>query len=229
MVNYPSLVPSTKSFDHQLNMANSYVSEDQSTHPRQLHQFPRHKKQANQSSLLKMPPCEGSHLAALDILILIAVLGSCGFLVFPYVKLFYHGIAQFGTLTVLTVRSEVVQAPMVYAFLGLSFLFAATAVWGIFFCTGKKCHNPNCRGLRKAAEFDIQLETEECIKSSSTKSDEAKGLFELGEGYHRELEAELKKVAPPNGRAVLIFRARCGCAVAKLQVWGPKKLKQIKK
>ncbi|XP_068643282.1 uncharacterized protein At5g19025-like [Aristolochia californica] len=229
MVYYRSPVPSTKSFDHQLKMANSYVPDDQSTHPRQPHQFQRHKKQANQSSLLKMSPCEGSHLAALDIFILIAVLGSCGFLVFPYVKLFCLGIAQFGTITVLTVRSEVVQAPMVYAFLGLSFLFAATAIWGIFFCTGKKCDNPNCRGLRKAAEFDIQLETEECTKNSSSKTDEAKGLFELGEGHHRELEAELKKMAPPNGRAVLVFRARCGCAVGKLQVWGPKKLKKIKK
>ncbi|CAN7141055.1 unnamed protein product, partial [Brassica rapa subsp. narinosa] len=28
--------------------------------------------------------------------------------------------------------------------------------------------------------------------------------------HHRELEAELKKMAPINGRAVLVFRAKCG-------------------
>ncbi|KAK4771672.1 hypothetical protein SAY87_032204 [Trapa incisa] len=30
-------------------------------------------------------------------------------------------------------------------------------------------------------------------------------------------------MAPPNGRAVLLFRAKCGCPIAKLEGWGPKK------
>jgi hypothetical protein len=33
----------------------------------------------------------------------------------------------------------------------------------------QRCGKPNCKGLRKAVEFDIQLETEECVKSSSNK------------------------------------------------------------
>ncbi|OAY79769.1 Uncharacterized protein ACMD2_21813 [Ananas comosus] len=37
------------------------------------------------------------------------------------------------------------------------------------------------------------------------------------------LRAELRKVAPPNGRAVLLFRARCGCPVTKLEAWGTKR------
>jgi hypothetical protein len=43
------------------------------------------------------------------------------------------------------------------------------------------------------------------------------------------LEAELKKMAPANGRAVLVFRARCGCSVGRLEVPGTKKPKKIKK
>ncbi|KAH0860801.1 hypothetical protein HID58_089062 [Brassica napus] len=57
-----------------------------------------------------------------------------------------------------------------------------------------------------------------------------RGLFELPRDYHRELEAELKKMAPINGRAVLVFRAKCGCSVGRLEVPGPKKqLRKIKK
>ncbi|CAN6802591.1 unnamed protein product [Brassica oleracea] len=57
-----------------------------------------------------------------------------------------------------------------------------------------------------------------------------RGLFELPRDYHRELEAELKKMAPINGRAVLVFRAKCGCSVGRLEVPGPKKQqRKIKK
>ncbi|KAG9147319.1 hypothetical protein Leryth_020574 [Lithospermum erythrorhizon] len=34
------------------------------------------------------------------------------------------------------------------------------------------------------------------------------------------LRAELRKMAPPNGKAVLLFRAKCGCPLAKLEGWG---------
>jgi LDH2 family malate/lactate/ureidoglycolate dehydrogenase len=46
---------------------------------------------------------------------------------------------------------------------------------------------------------------------------------------HRELEAELRKMAPPNGRSVLTFRAPCGCAKGRMEVWGAKKVRRIKK
>ncbi|GFY84905.1 ribosomal protein L34e superfamily protein [Actinidia rufa] len=87
-------------------------------------------------------------------------------------------------------------------------------------------------GLRKAAEFDIQIETEDCVvKNSSNLGRDCvkQGLFELHRDHHRELEAELKKMAPPNGRAVLLFKARCGCSVGRMEVWGMKKPRKIKK
>ncbi|KAJ7970996.1 Ribosomal protein [Quillaja saponaria] len=126
-------------------------------------------------------------------------------------------------------RSVVVDFVILIADLGIC--CAALATWVVVICTSRKCGNPNCKGLRKAAEFDIQLETEECVKNSpsAAKDGVKKGLFELFRDHHRELEADLKKMAPPNGRAVLVFRARCGCSVGRLEVPGPKKLRKIKK
>ncbi|XP_077214027.1 ribosomal protein L34e superfamily protein [Tasmannia lanceolata] len=232
MVEYRSLISSCKSVDHRTNMANSVASTDQSAHPKQTHQLHRNKRQPTVSNPSKSPPCDNSRSAAVDVVILIAVLGACGFLIFPYAQLFCHGVAKIGGISFYAVKYEVGRAPIVYAFIGLSCLFTAIAVWGILHCTDRKCSNPNCLGLRKAAEFDIQLETEECLKnlgSSVTKGDTGRGFFELAEGHHRELEAELKKMAPPNGRAVLVFQARCGCPVGRMEVWGAKKLRKIKK
>ena len=42
--------------------------------------------------------------------------------------------------------------------------FALFAVWGVLNCTGKKCGIPSCNGMTKSDEFDIQFETEECVK-----------------------------------------------------------------
>jgi hypothetical protein len=110
----------------------------------------------------------------------------------------------------------------------------------------RKCGRPRCRGLRKAVEFDIQLETEECVRGRLAPAGRASALLaaaasaagagagaaarpvELGE-EHRELEAELRKMAPPNGRSVLTFRAPCGCAKGRMEVWGAKKVRRIKK
>jgi hypothetical protein len=63
-----------------------------------------------------------------------------------------------------------------------------------------------CRGLKKAVEFDIQLETEEYARGRPVPAAarSALNLVDLGD-EHRELEAELRKMAPPNGRTVLTF------------------------
>jgi len=54
--------------------------------------------------------------------------------------------------------------------------------------------------------------------------------FELGDEQRElEAEAELRKMAPPNGRTVLIFRAPCGCPKGRMEVWGAKKVRRIKK
>jgi hypothetical protein len=72
-------------------------------------------------------------------------------------------------------------------------------------------------------ELDIQLETEQCVRTLSTPIvDELpwNGSVELGQDP-KELEAELRRIAPPpNGRAILNFRAPCGCPLASLQAWG---------
>ena len=175
--------------------------------------------------------CDGSRSAVIDVVLFIAVIGASGFLLFPYAQIISIKIFEITGIVMYVLREEVSNAPLVYGSMGLSILCAALAAWALLVCTSRKCGNPNCKGLRKAAEFDIQLETEECVKNSASlgKDGVKKGLFELPRDHHRELEAELKKMAPTNGRAVLVFRARCGCSVGRLEVPGPRKIKKIKK
>jgi hypothetical protein len=84
-------------------------------------------------------------------------------------------------------------------------------------------------------EFDLQLQREECFKLGKANKavkeiDELpwKGGTECNPDYEC-LRAELRKMAPPNGRAVLLFRAKCGCPIAKLEGWGPKRGRRHKK
>lgn len=103
----------------------------------------------------------------------------------------------------------------------------------------RRCGNPRCRGLKKAMEFDVQLQTEESVRAAAAAPDaalwrEIDGLpwkgGDQGNGPEYEcLRVELRKMAPPNGRAVLLFRARCGCPLAKLEAWGPKRGRRHKK
>ncbi|XP_010418364.1 PREDICTED: uncharacterized protein At5g19025-like isoform X1 [Camelina sativa] len=192
------------------------------------------KSHASSPTCSNFPVCDGSQSVAIDVVILIAVITACGFLFFPYVKLItLKSIEFFSDLSVL-VKEEILQNPIVYGSLALSIFCAALSTWlVILLCTMQRCGKPNCKGLRKAVEFDIQLETEECVKSSNNNSNNSaakRGMFQLPRVHHRELEAELKKMAPPNGRAVLVFRARCGCSVRRLVVSGPKKQqRKIKK
>lgn len=110
----------------------------------------------------------------------------------------------------------------------------------IFFeiCCGprsRKCGKLGCKGLKKAMEFDLQLQGEDCLKLGKANKavkeiDELpwKGGSEFNPDYEC-LRAELRKMAPPNGRAVLLFRAKCGCPIAKLEGWGPKRSRRHKK
>ncbi|PWA66550.1 ribosomal protein L34e superfamily protein [Artemisia annua] len=147
----------------------------------------------------------------------------------------------------------------------------------------RKCGKKGCKGLKKALEFDLQLQSEEMLrgggkgvreveelpwkggsegnadyecftKKSKTKhsllippprfSEEmlrggGKGVREVeelpwkggseGNADYECLRSELRKMAPVNGRAVLLFRLKCGCAVAKLEGWGPKRGRRNKK
>ena len=80
------------------------------------------------------------------------------------------------------------------------------ATWEIYQYKLRKCENPHCRGLRKAVDFDIQLELEECMKALPPSPEDLVGgrQLELGED-HKELVAKLRRMAPLNGRVVLIF------------------------
>ncbi|OWM74756.1 uncharacterized protein At5g19025-like [Punica granatum] len=191
----------------------------------------RTRKGAPASSCPRTMPCHGSRWAAIDVVILIAVVGACGFLLYPYAKFILVWLMGAVGTVAYVVKEEFCEEPLIYGCVGIGVSCSALATWGLVMCfTGRKCSNPRCRGLRKAAEFDIQLETEDCLKnSSSTKEWSRKGLFELPRDHHRELEAELKKMAPPNGRAVLLFKARCGCSVGRLVVPGPRRVRKIKK
>ncbi|KAG6578578.1 hypothetical protein SDJN03_23026, partial [Cucurbita argyrosperma subsp. sororia] len=225
MVYFPYSISVCKSVDQPTIMASSVNLADSSFKS-------RNKKMTPSSTCSKFPVCHRSRSAVIDIVILIAVVGACGFLLFPYMKLLIvESLEIFGAILYL-MGDEVSRAPWIYGSIGLGIFCALLAAWVVLICTSRKCGNPYCKGLRKAAEFDIQLETEECVKNSTpvVKNGVKKGLFELPRDHHRELEAELKKMAPPNGRAVLIFRARCGCSVGRLEVPGSRKqLKKIKK
>ncbi|KAG6715844.1 hypothetical protein I3842_04G016700 [Carya illinoinensis] len=192
----------------------------------------RNRKALHWASSSKTPVCDRSRSVVIDIVILIAVIGACGFLLFPYIRFVAVELVGIVGDIVSFVKEEVSTAPLLYGSIGLSVCCTALAVWIVVIFTSRKCGNPNCKGLRKKAEFDIQLETEECVKSSSNLVKDGgvkKGLFELPRDHHRELEAELKKMAPPNGRAVLVFRGRCGCSVGRLEVPGPKKHRKNKR
>ncbi|XP_042498944.1 uncharacterized protein At5g19025 [Macadamia integrifolia] len=202
--------------------------------PTNSRQLQRTRRQPNSLNPLKIPPCGQSRAAAVDVVIFIAVIGASGFLVFPYIKLFCYGVSGIVGAILSVLKDEICRAPMVYVSMGLSIFFAALGVWGISKCTrtGKKCGIPNCRGLRNSVEFDIQIETEESVKNSSSpvsKDGGVQGLLKFVQERHKELENELKKMAPANGRAIIVFRARCGCPIGRMEVPGPKKLRKIKK
>lgn len=229
MVYFHSSISLCKSVDQPPApaMANSICSSDFGSKSRQINNLQRNRRGPSSSNSLQIPPCDRSRSAMVDVVMFIAVVCACGFLFFPYIEFLITKSIQIGRVVLFLVKEEVAVAPSIYIAIGLSVLCAALATWGVVACTTRKCGNPNCKGLKKAAEFDIQLETEDCVKNSPSLSKDGggvkKGLFELPRDHHRELEAELKKMAPPNGRAVLILRARCGCSVGRLEVPGHKK------
>ncbi|KAF8408114.1 hypothetical protein HHK36_007256 [Tetracentron sinense] len=229
MTYFGSSISVCKPVDQSTNMGSPL---NLTSNSRQNHPIYRNRKQPSSSSPIKVQTCHRSRTAAIDVLILIAVIGAFGFLLLPYIKLLCHGIVEIGGVTLCVVTEEVCEAPMIYASLGLSIFFATLAALGISKCLSAKCGNPNCRGLRNAPEFDIQVETKETVKnsiSSSVKDDGERELFELTQDHHKELGVELRKLAPPNGRATLLFRAKCGCSVGRMEVQGPKKIRKIKK
>ncbi|XP_062108459.1 uncharacterized protein At5g19025 isoform X2 [Humulus lupulus] len=181
----------------------------------------------NPNSLL----CKHSPSATLDLLILILVLFSGTFLLTSYFSYIFNSLSLLLSTSTIHIHIHLhhQQLPYIIGFV-VFFLFA---VLFVEFCCGarsRKCDKPGCQGLKNAMEFDLKLQKEDTIKTGSKEIDRLpwKGGSEANPDYEC-LRSELRKMAPPNGRAVLLFRTRCGCPVAKLEGWGPKRGRRHKK
>ncbi|KAG5554812.1 hypothetical protein RHGRI_012392 [Rhododendron griersonianum] len=190
---------------------------------------PTHKKPSNLSSNpnpnYSSPSLCNQHspFLTLDLLILVLVLFSGTFLLTSYFSYIFHSLSLLPPLPSLSLS---LSSPSALYFLGFSLFFLAS-ILSFEICCGfrsRKCQNPRCKGLKKAMEFDLQLQTEECLRSSAGGSRAVREIDELpwkggseGNPDYECLRAELRKMAPPNGRAVLLFRAKCGCPIAKLE------------
>ncbi|PKI68753.1 uncharacterized protein At5g19025-like [Punica granatum] len=183
----------------------------------------------NPSSSSSSSLCKNSRSATLDVLILILVVFSGTFLVSSYFSYIFNSLSLL--LSHPTIHLHV-DLPIIPYAIGFPAFFAAAVLSFECLCgaRSRRCHRAGCKGLKKAMEFDLQLQTEDCVKSGSKDIDRLpwKGGTETNPDYEC-LRAELRKMAPPNGRAVLLFRARCGCPIAKLEGWGPKKGRRHKK
>ncbi|XP_066363224.1 uncharacterized protein At5g19025-like [Miscanthus floridulus] len=179
--------------------------------------------------------------ATLDLLILLLVLFSLAFLL-------ASSLSHVARSLSLLLATPPALAALAYAAAALPYAAAAAVLAAAAFLScrllpRRLCRNPRCRVLRKALEFDVQLQTEEAVRAgagSTVGGPDAAMWREIealpwkgGQGGNNPdyecLRAELRRMAPPNGRAVLLFRNRCGCPVAKLEGWGAPKSKRRNK
>ncbi|CAN6337704.1 unnamed protein product [Urochloa humidicola] len=179
--------------------------------------------------------------ATLDLLILLLVLFSLTFLLASSVAHVARSLSPL--LAAPPVASALASAAAAVPYLAAAAVLAAAAFFSCRRLPRRRCRNPRCRGLRKALEFDVQLQTEEAVRAgagSTVGGADAAMWREIealpwkgGQGGNNPdyecLRAELRRMAPPNGRAVLLFRNRCGCPVAKLEGWGVPKSKRRNK
>ncbi|KAK4796311.1 hypothetical protein SAY86_028637 [Trapa natans] len=173
--------------------------------------------------------CRHSPSATLELLILIVVVLSGTFLVSSYFSYIFNSLSIL--LSHPTIHLHV-DLPVIPYALGFLVFFATAFLSFECFCSARsrRCQRFGCKGLKKSMEFDLQLQTTDCIKFGSKDIDKLpwKRGTETNPDYEC-LRAELRKMAPPNGRAVLLFRAKCGCPIAKLEGRGPKKNSRHKK
>ncbi|KAI0504073.1 hypothetical protein KFK09_015020 [Dendrobium nobile] len=225
MVDCRSLIEFCRAFERHQQTANLQSSLENRNY--QAHARIKRFKSFNP---LSHPFCEQSPQAAIDVFMLILVLGSIGVLTVPCFKIIYDEAFEMLPVAVDLMGEVVCPTYVAYATGIILMLVTGFALYEIINQQFRKCGNPNCRGLRKAVEFDIQLESEECVRFMPPLPKDAFGAqpLELGQD-HKELEAELKKMAPLNGRTVLIFRSPCGCPAGRMEVWGQKKVRRIKK
>ncbi|NP_001354284.1 uncharacterized protein LOC100278297 [Zea mays] len=179
--------------------------------------------------------------ATLDLLILLLVLFSLAFLLASSLSHVARSLSPL--LATPPAVAALAHATAALPYLAAAAVLAATAFLSCSRLPRRRCRNPRCRGLRKALEFDVQLQTEDAVRAcagSTVGGADASMWREIealpwkgGQGGNNPdyecLRAELRRMAPPNGRAVLLFRSRCGCPVAKLEGWGAPKTKRRNK
>lgn len=116
--------------------------------------------------------------------------------------------------------------PFVHISLALAFLLLLI-YFGIHWRRSyRKCGKVGCKGLKLTHEYDVLVQGKEFFKSSEYNDivsavDKLPWKTDIAglPGYGRVLDA-LKRMAPRTGRAVLIYRSRCGCPISKVQSWG---------
>ncbi|KAJ6849028.1 uncharacterized protein M6B38_271790 [Iris pallida] len=154
---------------------------------------------------LSHPFCEHSPFAAVDALLLLLVLAALSVLSLPYLlALLRHAPSLLSLLPPVAYSSAL---PLALLALALASLLALAA-YELLAHRLRKCASPYCRGLRKAVEFDIQLESEDCVRCLPPAPMAAfapRPPLDLAGDHREELEAELRKMAPLGGRTVLIF------------------------
>ncbi|KAG6513555.1 hypothetical protein ZIOFF_023887 [Zingiber officinale] len=222
MVDCRGLIEFCRAFEQHQNMANSQASSAQRNG--------NSRRKSKSLNPLSHPFCEHSEFAAIDFVLLVLVLIALVVLAVPYFKFIFRESYELLPVAIEVISEVMYQASIAYA-VGLIFIFATAVVaWELLSYQARKCGNPYCKGLRKAVEFDIQLESEECVKYLPRFPKDAFGTRSVDLGQdHKELEAELKKMAPLNGRTVLTFRSPCGCPLGRMEVWGAKRARRIKK
>ncbi|CAI8590748.1 unnamed protein product [Vicia faba] len=173
--------------------------------------------------------CKHAPSATLDLLILLLVLFSGAFLLSSYFSYIFNSLS-------LLLPSVSLPIPYLLAFV----IFFIASVVTVELCCGarsRKCERIGCRGLKKATEFDLQIERFGSGTGSGSGSGLGLGEYDKlpwkggseGNPDYECLRSELRKMAPINGRALLLFRAPCGCPIAKLEAAGPKKGKRHKR
>ncbi|KAL0414607.1 UNVERIFIED_CONTAM: hypothetical protein Sradi_1662400 [Sesamum radiatum] len=186
--------------------------------------------------------CRHSPSATLDLLIFILVVFSGTFLIVSYFSYLFQSLSlilpPFSTI-ISHFHYHLTSNPQSQLIFFALFVISFVA-FVVFFeiCCGqrsRRCGKKGCKGLKKAMEFDLQLQGEDMLRigngNKAVKDVNElpwKGGSEDNPDYEC-LRAELRKMAPPNGRAVLLFRDKCGCPVSKLEGWGPKRGRRHKK
>ncbi|XP_057805970.1 uncharacterized protein At5g19025-like isoform X2 [Salvia miltiorrhiza] len=175
--------------------------------------------------------CRHSPSATLDLLILLLVLFSGAFLITSYFSYLFHSLSL-----LLPPLASDPQSQLIFLALFAASFLAFVSFFEI--CCGgrsRRCGRAGCRGLKRGMEFDLLLQGEELLRvgDGSKAVRDVNSLPWKGGGDDNPdyecLRAELRKMAPPNGRAVLLFCLRCGCPISKLEGWGPKRGRRHKK